>query len=596
MKGRLFTSLLSGLAVTALSSAVVQAAAVSQVVSFGDSNADAGVGAALSLSVFTHNPSPTTGSVGGRFSNGPVAVEDVATDLGVNLASYGVGGATSGAYAFGVIPSLLTQIPLYQASLLSPALDPSALYVITAGSNDLFGLTAAVPATTVGTAVNNIQSAVTTLNNSGARTIIVVNRTVRPNPDSVDNANGMTLNAALKTEVSQLDARLPGRVLYLDAYGISSALQANPGAYGLTGGSAQCIQNPACISDPAGVGSTYVRFDSAHLALAANAIIAQEMERMVVMQDAPSQVALLPVLGVNIQRQDADNALAAGKFQSTDPVGTLRPIAVAHYSEQRYDQAGHDADANVSGLMLGAKYKLSEAWILGLLVGYDRIDVDRRANQAGVDARQTYGYGTLQYAEGPLSFDAALGYGQADYQRITRESPMFANGRLNSGDTSGHSFGGVAKVSYDLYSANGLRVGPMLQLDSWQSKLDGYTEKGANSSALHFDDFSVSATRVGAGPRIRYDAGTGADQLSFEFSALYLHDVATDEGKVTARSPRFAFINHSEKGRNFDQNTLQLNASVSRQWGPVQAQWGLSGRLGNDSRTLGSAAALSYAF
>ncbi|MFK3972902.1 autotransporter domain-containing protein [Pseudomonas sp. NPDC087358] len=581
---------------TALGSAVAQAAPVSQVVSFGDSNADAGVGAALSLSVFTHNPSPTVGSVGGRFSNGPVAVEDVASDLGVSLASYGVGGATTGAYAFGVIPSLLTQIPLYQATLASAALDPRALYVITAGSNDLYGLTSSVPAATVANGVNNIQSAVTTLSNAGARIIIVVNRTVRPNPDSVDNANGVTLNAALQSKVSQLDAGLPGRVLYLDAYGISSALQANPATYGLTGGSAQCIENPACISDPTGLGATYVRFDSAHFALGANAIIAQEMERLVVMQDAPSQVALLPALAVNIQRQDADNALAAGPFQRNDPVGTVRPIAVAHYSEQAYDRAGHDADANVTGLMLGAKYKLSEAWILGLLVGYDRVDVDRRSNQAGVDARQTYGFATLQYAEGPVAFDAAVGYGDADLQRITRESPMFASGRLNSGDSTGYSLGGVAKLSYDLYTANGLRIGPMLQLDSWQSKLDGYTEQGSDSSALRFDDFSVSATRIGAGPRVRFDAGSAASQLSFDFSALYLHDVASDGGKITASSPRFSFINHAEKGRDFDDDTLQLNASVSRQWGPLQARLGLSGRLGNDSRTLGSAADVSYAF
>lgn len=592
MKGRLLVSLLSGIAVTAISTGIAQAAAISQVVSFGDSNADAGLGAALSLSVFSHNPTPTTGSVGGRFSNGPVAVEDVAKDLGVSLASYGVGGATTGAFAFGVIPSLLTQIPLYQASLTTSTLDSRALYVITAGSNDLYGLTSSVSADVVRTGVNNIQTAVTNLSNAGARTIIVVNRTVRPDPASIDNANGVTLNTAMQSTVTQLDATLPGRVLYLDAYGISSALQANPAAYGLTGGSALCIDNPACISDPTGVGSTYVRFDSAHFALGANAIIAQEMERLVVMQDAPSQVALLPVLGVNVQRQDADNALAAGKFQASDPVGTLRPIAVAQYSQQSYDRAGQNADANVTGLMLGGKYKLGESLIVGLLVGYDSIDVERHANQAGVDARQTYGYATLQYEQGPVSFDAAAGYGQADLRKITRESPIFANGRLDSGDTSGHSLGGVAKLSYDLYSANGLRVGPMVQLDSWQSKLDGYTEKGADSSALHFDDFSVSATRLGLGPRLRFDA----QPVSFEVSALYMHDIASDEGKVTARSPRFGFINHAENGQDFDSDTLQLNAAVSSQWGPLQARLGMSGRLGNDSRTVGTAADVSYAF
>ena len=595
MKDRKIAGLLSGLAIAVCGQVGAYAAPISQVVSFGDSNADAGLGAALSLSVFTGNPTPTVGSVGGRFSNGPVAVEDVANDLGVSLASYGVGGATTGTFAFGVIPSLLTQIPIYQASLAGQSLPTNALYVITAGSNDLFGLTSAVPASTVATATQNIQSAVTTLSNAGARTIIVVNRTVRPDPTSIDNANGLVLNSALQTTVSTLDASLPATVLYLDAYAISRALQANPAAYGLTGGSTRCIDVPACISDPSGVGATYVRFDSAHLAQGANAIIAEEMARLLVMQSAPSQVALLPVLGVNVQRQDADNALAAGEFKGNEPVGTVRPIAVAQYSEQNYDNPGHNADANVSGLMLGAKYKVSEQWVLGMLVGYDRIDIDRRANQAGVDARQTYAFGTLQYADGRWAFDAAVGYGQTDYQRITRESPVFAEGRVNSGDASGNSYGAVGKLSYDLYSANGMRIGPMLQVDSWRSKVGSYTEQGSDSSALHFDDFSVRSTRVGVGPRVRFDVGT-ANHVGVEMSALYLRGIDSDESSITASSPRFAFINHSAKGDRLDQETVALNLALSGQWGPLQARLGVSGRQGNDSRSIGSAADVSYAF
>lgn len=571
------------------------AAPISQVVSFGDSNADAGLGAALSLSVFTGNPTPTVGSVGGRFSNGPVAVEDAASDLGVGLASYGVGGATTGAYAFGVIPSLLTQIPIYQASLGSQSLSASALYVITAGSNDLFGLTTSVPASTLTTATGNIQSAVTTLSDAGARLIVVVNRTVRPDPASLDNANGVALNSAVQATVSNLDAALPATVLYLDAYGISSALQANPAAYGLTGGSTRCIDDPACLADPSGVGATYVRFDSAHLAQGANAIIAQEMVRLVVMQSAPSQVALLPALGVNIQRQHSQNALAAGEFKATDPVGTLRPIAEAHYSTQRYDAPGHDADASASGLMLGAKYKLSEQWILGMLVGYDRVDLDRQTHQAGVDARQTYAYATAQYASGRWAFDAALGYGHTDYQRITRQSPEFAETRLNSGDASGASYGGIAKLSYDLYSANGWRIGPMVQMDAWRSTVGSYTEQGTDSSALHFDDFATRATRLGLGPRLRYDLGT-VHPLGLELSALYLRDIDSDASSITASSPRFAFISHSAKGRQLDQDSVEVNLAVSGQWGPVQARFGISGRQGNDSRAIGSSAAVAYAF
>lgn len=597
MEIKKFGSLLFCFTVLSLTGNFAQADPVSQVISFGDSNADAGVNAALSTSVLFGDPAPTIGSVGGRFSNGPVPVEDAASDLGVNLVSYGVGGATTGTYSFGVIPSLLTQIPMYQATLPSPSLDPNALYVITAGSNDLYGLTGRVPTATIETAMSNIETAVATLSDAGARNIIVVNRTVRPDPASQNDANGTTLNAALASTVSNLDASLDSEVLYLDAYGISSALQSNPSAYGLRGGSALCIEDPACISDPDGVGATYVRFDSAHLAQGANAIIAQEMVRLLVMQSAPSQIAFLPMLGVDLQRNNSTTALAAGAFTSSDPVGTVRSVVIAHYNAQRYDNSDSDTNADIAGLMVGAKYKVTDEWALGLLTGYDRIDVDREANHAGLDARQTYVYGTMQYESGPLSVDGVVGYGHADFRQITRESPIFATERINRGGTSGSNWGALVRASYDLYAAQGLRLGPMVQLDYWKSKLDGYTEKEGDSSALRFGDFDVSSSRLGVGPRLRYEfVSDGGNITNFEFSALYEHELASNEGKITTSSPRFSFISYSEKGREFDDDIVQLSAAAETDFGPVKAGLRLNTRIGDNSRSLNAAIGVSYNF
>lgn len=204
----------------------------------------------------------------------------------------------------------------------------------------------------------------------------------------------------------------------------------------------------------------------------------------------------------------------------------------------------------------------------------------------------------MQYTNGPWAFDAALGYGQTDYQRITRQSPIFATGRVNSGDSSdssGDSFGAVGKLSYDLYSANGLRIGPMLQVDTSRSTVGSYTEQGSDSSALRFDDFSARASHVGLEPRARWEVGT-ADGLGIEMSALYLHDIDSDESSITARSPRFAFINHSNIGRKVDQDSMVLNLAMSGKWGPLQARQVISDRQSNDSRSLGSAADISYGF
>ena len=73
-------------------SLVASASSFSSVIVYGDSLSDNGN--LYALSGDTYPPSPPY--YDGRFSNGPVAVEQLAADLGVPLYDFAVAGATSG--------------------------------------------------------------------------------------------------------------------------------------------------------------------------------------------------------------------------------------------------------------------------------------------------------------------------------------------------------------------------------------------------------------------------------------------------------------------------------------------------------------------
>lgn len=134
-------------AAAALATPPAQALPFSSVVSFGDSLSDTG-----SSGLMTDRPPlpPDPPYAGGRFSNGPVAAEQLALRRGVPLLSYAVGGALSGVgnadvsdpAAPGHFSGVLSQVGQYLSDV-GGAADASALYLLLGGSNDLLSLLAA---------------------------------------------------------------------------------------------------------------------------------------------------------------------------------------------------------------------------------------------------------------------------------------------------------------------------------------------------------------------------------------------------------------------------------------------------------------------
>jgi outer membrane lipase/esterase len=121
---------------------------------FGDSYCDVGnIYAATS-----HETPPSPPYFMGRFSNGPIWVEHVASAWGLPMTASLAGGTdyafgdayvtlTSAQNPAGPIPSVPQQVEMYLSSLPDGHADPKALYVIEGGGNDILGdLAEGVPA------------------------------------------------------------------------------------------------------------------------------------------------------------------------------------------------------------------------------------------------------------------------------------------------------------------------------------------------------------------------------------------------------------------------------------------------------------------
>lgn len=259
----------------------------SRLIVFGDSNVDSGVESEYSLYNLTGGLIPGPPNVGGRSCNGPVVVEYAAEILGVSLENYGVGGATTGIINLvGLfIPSLpemaknsgvLSQLQWFENSHVKKKANRRALFVLWAGSNDLFGATEADLSPRINNALENIETTLVNLTNLGARNILVATRTVRPEYYEPNNVNGVIFNARLRVHVQQLNQELKSNIQIFEAFDLISDMTYNPSNYGFEETTARCALEADCIADPA-ISDTYITWDDAHKTTKVHEIMAEAL-------------------------------------------------------------------------------------------------------------------------------------------------------------------------------------------------------------------------------------------------------------------------------------------------------------------------------
>lgn len=272
---------------------------------FGDSLSDNGNAYILSgggVSVPPYNPIPSLPYSSGRFSNGPVAAELVAQDLGLSLApralggtNYALGGAETGPLSGPGFVSLLDQVSLFQLDHGYSA-PGDALYWIWGGGNDL--RTGSVAAAL--DAVGNLANIVLDLYNSGARHFMVANAPdLGMTPEAIGGGVSADATALSAFFNSQLDAALSGLAMSLaidmmtvDVFGLMHQMADDPAAYGFAELTTPCLSFG--VTDPVAAQCSnpdeYLFWDAIHPTAAAHRVVAQAALHSV---PEPSSFALM---------------------------------------------------------------------------------------------------------------------------------------------------------------------------------------------------------------------------------------------------------------------------------------------------------------
>lgn len=277
-------------------------ASFTQVVTFGDSLSDR-------RNVFNTFGTPPAPYADGRFSDGPVWVEVLATGLGLTPAAastqlganFAWGGArTTVGTGAGNVPSLDEQVNQY----IGAGVDTGALHTVLIGGNDIN----AVDGTTYTTTdlVNDAQAVAGIVQNlitAGVNNILIA--TV-PNLGSAPACDGIEAQCDGATQLynGNMLGALAGldqsKLTYLDLYTISNDIVANPGTYGFTNVDDNCLTT--AYTGP-GSCDGHLFWDDLHPTNTAQALIGHAAVAAVVPVPAALPLLLSALLGLGAAKR-----------------------------------------------------------------------------------------------------------------------------------------------------------------------------------------------------------------------------------------------------------------------------------------------------
>jgi outer membrane lipase/esterase len=251
-------------------------------------------------------------------------------------------------------------------------------------------------------------------------------------------------------------------------------------------------------------------------------------------------------------------------WENWQGVGQWRAIVAGGGQHQDFDDqhAAASADGNGYNLNIGGSYRLDDAWRVGVAAGFYHQKIEAGDNDSEYKLNSYMGTAFAQYQQNRWWGDLAVTAGHLDYDSLKRKFQLGVNERGEKGDTDGYVLAIGGRVGYDIApEASSLwHLSPFVSADFGKVEVDGYSEKGADSTALTFDDQSRNSRRLGLGIQGKYQI-TAQTQVFGEFA--HEREYNDDAQDLTMNLNSLPNNRYTLEGYTPQTNLNRLNLGVS---------------------------------
>ena len=533
------------------------------------------------------------GQYGSRFTTNPglTAAMYVSQTFGYTVTPSFQGGtdfAQGGARVNSPSPLVPSGVPDFSVTqqvsqlLAKGPLNPTALYQIQGGANDVFVLsqqaaggviTAAQLQAAVAQAAVDLVTQAGRLRAAGAQYVVLqylpdIGKT--PFGASQGAAGAAQLTAISNLFNSTLAAAVSSSGVQVIPFNSSLLLNeiiAKPAAYGFvnttvpvctTSSALQCT--PATLRDPTG-NLTWVFADGVHPTTGADLLLSQAIVSMIT---GPMQMAALGEAPLSVER--ANWRLLDSRMMSSinAPGGPQKFQAWAAYDYASDDITGTglSSSGNVNSISVGGDMRISDKILAGIQFSYTEYKSDFSNNTGDfklIEPMMTV-YGG--YGDGPWYVGGSFGLGSLDYS-TNRNIALGTATRTESGDAKGYHITGRVLGGY-WFKYQNWDHGPFAKLTWDKIVVRQFAEKGNDSTALEFNQQNNDALVSSLGWQV---AGNVSGFRPFA-RATWEYNFQADTRQIGAR-PVGTSNFYTVPGFKQDDNWFLFDLGVSRDFGGV---------------------------
>jgi outer membrane lipase/esterase len=509
------------------------------IVVFGDSLSDDGNLFAASGRAFPPPP-----YFGGRFSNGPVWVEQLAgysTDL--NFAYGGARTDDTNNFDFPpvIIPGALgveEQIDQYIGSLGGNPIPADSLVVLWAGANDI---NASPSLATALTAAQNQTGNLAELVAAGARTVLLPNLpnlgatpgSIAAGPAAQQGGLGLTLayNQTLDAGVRSLPLPAGTNIIQMDVFSAFNVILADPAAFGFTNVTQACTDVTSCVTGGAAAQNQFLFWDRIHPTVAGHELLARYAGLLLSTESIGLAVA--PLAEASFQARLESSQAAFGRtlnalaYPDIWHGGIFAEVIGNRFNgDGQGDAPGYRQD--LAGIRAGVEGNIGGA-IAGVAVSYVEGEHDQAGLSADTQRAQADIYGGMRIGGGFfVGVDAGISY--SDYSEIERDTGFPTV--VARGDTEGWGYSAAVNAGYVL-EHGAFKLLPNVRVGYLSSSTDAFSES-APLLALEYGDRDIASGFWSAGVRAATTLEMGGRPLQAFAEIGYEGLFATETDNITA--------------------------------------------------------------